>query len=159
MSQPEHQWIAAGVFAHWADQFPLSVSTIYPGMQLDTSALAEWLEIAIDHWRDSPRAEGSGSAPLRDEDQQITGFAVVVQAFVKPALDQARVWELIDAARQTLAEQTITLRNYDAIGDPIVAYALLGSAEVRDHTRTDRDVGWHSLRHAVLTVRGEAREA
>ena len=144
------QHIAAGVFSHWADQFPLAVTTVYPGTRIDTTGLAEWLELGIDRWADRL---------LRAEDKATIELSVFVHVFVRPGLDKSRAWELADAARQTLADRTITIRDYETSGTPVVGYATLFEAEVEERSRRDADAGRHAMQHLIVRVTGVAHEA
>ena len=147
MLQYEH--IAASLFSHWADQFPLAVTTVYPGMRIDTSGLSEWLEIGVDRWVDALNAAAEPTVEL----------SVAVHIFVRPGVDTSRAYELADAARQTLADQVVTLHDYETMGEPVVGSATLLKPEVEDHTRRDVDASWHRLTHLLLTVAAVAEEA
>jgi hypothetical protein len=145
-----YEHVAAGVFSHWADQFPLPVTTVYPGTRIDTSGLTEWLEIGIDRWADRL---------LRGEDKATVELSVFVHVFVKPGVDKSRVFELADAVRQTLADQQITLHDHETSGTPVVGYATLSQAEIEDRTRRDTDAGRHGMQHVIVRVAGVAHEA
>lgn len=140
--------IAGSLFAHWADQFPLNVPTIYPGTERDLAGAAEWLDIAVESW---------GERARRANGRRIVSLAVVVHCFAKPATDHGRADVLADAARATLAGRTIEVRDADESGEPVVGYIKLFEPQVRDLSRPAREAG-AGLRHVTLRVPGIAEE-
>ena len=148
MAELRQEVIAASVFACWADQFPLPVSTVYPGTTLDTSALDEWLEIWMDAW---------SRRPQRASDAKLLELSLTVHCFVKPGLDKGRVQELADAARETLSGKTIELRDYEQSGSPLVGYALVFEPETRELTRNHAGGLQSGLQHLVVSWRGMAQ--
>ena len=148
-SQFQQEFIAASLFKFWSDQFPLVVTTAYPGTRIDTAALTEWLEITIDGWSRRPQRSG---APER------IGLSLSVHCFVKQSLDKSRIYELSDAVRSTISQQTISLRDYDTSGTPVIGYATLLEPETRDLTRLDTDSLRHAMQHFVITCAGIAQQ-
>jgi len=144
-----HQSITAGLQTWWSDQFPLSVQTIYPGMTIDTSTIDEWMDLKIDTWSRKPqRATG----------KRLINFSMTVHCFVKPAIETYRIQTLVDAARKTLSQQNIPVRDYDNSGSPVVGYARLIEIEVRDLSRNDLNSNKHNLHHVAISSSGIAQE-
>ena len=83
----------------------------------------------------------------------------LMRHFVRPGVDPSRAYELADAARQTLADQVVTLHDYETMGERVIGSATLLKPEVEDHTRRDVDAGWHRLTHLLVTVAAVAEEA
>ena len=148
MTELRQEVIAGSVFAYWADQFPLEVSTVYPGTALETSALDEWLEIWIDAW---------SLRPQRHADAVLLDLSLTVHCFVKPGLDKGRAHELADAARGTLSRTTIELRDHEQSGLPLVGYALVFEPETRALTRNHAGELQSGLQHLVVSWRGIAQ--
>ncbi|MEX0701183.1 MAG: hypothetical protein WD069_03730 [Planctomycetales bacterium] len=140
--------ITGSLFSHWADQFPLSAPTIYPGTEVDLADAVEWIDLALDAWSD--RAG-------REIGKRMLSVTVAVHCFAKPSTDHGRADELADAARATLAGRTIAVRDADESGLPVVGYLKLFEAQVRDLSRSARDTGG-GLRHVAIRVSGIAEE-
>lgn len=140
-----HEQIASSVFVHWADQFPLTVATVYPGTQIDTNEVTEWLEIWINAW---------SRRPQRISNRQLLDVVVEVHCFVKRQQDKSRVHELVDAARNTLSQVTLPVRDFETSGSPIEGYAKLFEPEVHDLTRSEVGKLEHTMQHHVVRCRG-----
>ena len=150
MSTPlTHESLAASLFSHWANAFPLAVTTLYPGTRIDTSGLLEWLELWIDTW--SPPAQ-------RQTAKQRIALSLTVHCFVKPSLDKSRLYELADAVRITLAQQTIPLHDHQSSGRPLIGYATLQELESRELTRNHIHSLQQPLRHLTLTCQATAQQ-
>lgn len=148
-SQFKQELITASLFSYFRDQFPLVVTITYPGVRIDTSALDEWLELSITEWTRRPQRRGGL--------KQI-GLSLIVHCFVKQNLDKSRIHELADAARETISQKTVTLRDYDVSGTPIIGYGTLREPETRDLTRRDIDAHRHAMQHVVITCAGTAQQ-
>lgn len=141
--------ITAGLLSYWRDEFPLAVTTAYPGTRIDTAELDEWLELSIDVWSRRPQRAGA---------LQRIDLSLSVHCFVKQGLDKFRVHELADAVRGTLSQKTVPLRDYDASGTPVIGYATLREPETRDLTRSDADSLKHAMQHFLVTCAGAAQQ-
>jgi len=141
--------VGASLFAYWADQFPLAVSTVYPGTRVNTAALDEWIELWIDAWSRKPQ---------RITSRQLIEVSLSAHIFVKQGTDKSRVHELADAARVTLSQQTVAVRDYEESGAPVVGYAKLFETEARDLTRNNLTSLQHSMQHLLVSCRGIAQE-
>ena len=141
--------IAGSLFSHWADQFPLSVTTIYPGTRIETVSLTEWLELWIETW--SRRAQ-------RTTNKQVLDLTVSVHCFVKQGLDKSRIYELADAVRQTIAQKTVPIRDTSLSGTPVTGYLTLTEPETHELTRNNIGSLQHAMQHLVITCRGIAQE-
>ena len=146
----KHEQIAESLFTWWRDQFPLAVTTAYPGMRIDTVPLDEWLEIHIDTWSRRPQRIGG---------RQLIDLSITVHSFVKQQSDKSRIHGLADAVRDTLSQKTVPLRDYDSSGSAVVGYALLFEPEVRDLTRSDMNSLRHPMQHLVVLCPGIAQQA
>ena len=141
--------VGASLFAYWADELPISVSTVYPGTRLNTAVLDEWIELWIDAWSRKPQ---------RATSRQLIDLSISAHCFAKQGTDKSRVHELADGARATLSQQTVAVRDFDFSGTPIVGYAKLFETETRDLTRSNLSSGEHSLQHLLVSCRGIAQE-
>lgn len=136
--------VTVSVLAWWRNTFPLRVATVWPGTVLDTAGVTEWVE----GWSGLPQRAGG---PERVE------LSLTVHCFTKPGMDVGRVQELADAARETLSQQTIAVRDFAESGGPVVGYVSVFEAEVRDLTRNHAGSLQKGMRHAVVTCRGVAQ--
>lgn len=148
-SQLTHESIASSLFTHWADQFPLSVTTIYPGTKVDTTGLNEWLELSIEEWFRRPQRSGG---------KQVIDVSVVVHCFVKQGLDKSRLHELADAARSTISQKTIAIRDYDMSGTPVLGYLNMVEPNTRDRTRDAANALRHTMQHLEIRCLGFAQQ-
>lgn len=149
MTTFNHQSISAGLQTWWRDQFPLNVTTIYPGVLVDTSATDEWIEIQIDTW---------SRRPQRTIDKRLLDFSLTIHCFVKSTTDTKRIHELTDAAGETLSQKDVPVKNYDLSAEPILGYAKLFETDVRNLSRNDVDTNKHNMFHTVLSCTGIAQE-
>ncbi|MEX0715331.1 MAG: hypothetical protein WD066_02025 [Planctomycetaceae bacterium] len=140
--------IAGGLFAHWADEFPLDVPTVFPGTEIDLADAAEWIDISLDAWSDRVRRHGGK--------RRVT-LMLSVHCFAKPSTDHGRADELADAAEATLAGRTISIRDADESGLPIVGYVKLFEPQARDLSRSTREAG-DAVRHIAVRIAGVAEE-
>lgn len=139
--------ISSSVFAHWADTFSLAVTTVYPSTSRETTALSEWVEIWVNARR--RRAQRS-TAPTR------VLVTVICHCFVKPGTERGRIYEITDAARETLQHQDIAVVDGSVSDTPVVGRLQFREADVRIFTRDDAEAGGHTMQHAVLVVDGVA---
>ena len=144
------QSISSAIYAHWKDAFALEAATVFPGTRINTAALEEWVEIAIEQWT-RPAERAAGKESLR--------FTIVVHCFAKPSREPRRIQELADAGRSALEQQTIAVRDYETSGAPLLGWASLFEADVRDLTRAEAGRYQSPLFHQVVTIRGVARES
>ena len=141
--------IAGSLFSFWADQFPLTVTTIYPGTRIETVSLAEWMELWIETW---------SRRPQRGTNKQVLELAVSVHCFVKQGLDKSRIHELADAVRSTIAQQTIAIRDNAMSGTPVTGYLMLTEPQTHELTRNNIGSLQHAMQHLVITCRGVAQQ-
>ena len=149
-TQLDLELIRANLFQHWDNQFPLALTTVYPGMNVDNSSLTEWIEIAVDHWVRKPQ---------RSADKQFLELVVVVHSFVKAGTDKGRILELADATRSTLEQQTITLNDFDLSGEPTVGYLRLFEMETRDRFLGQPASHDQTLQHVAMSTKGIAHSS
>lgn len=144
----EDRLLVAGLVSWWADRFPLNVPTVYPGTRIDAADVDEWIEFSLD---------GTGRRPGRAEETSLVDLTVTLHCFTKNDADAVRVNRLADAARSTLARQTVPLNDFELSGSPLVGYAKLQEAESTDLSRHDLDSLRHTMRHVVVSIRGVAQ--
>ena len=145
----KHEQITGSVLTHWSDQFPLSVTTIYPGTKIDTADLDEWLDLRIDMWLQRPQ---------RSTAKQVLDVTVILEAFVKQGLDKSRIQELADATRSTISQQTIPIRDYETSGTPVTGYLSFFESETRDLSRNDTNTLRNSMQHLRIICPGIAQQ-
>ncbi|QDU42584.1 hypothetical protein Mal52_10470 [Symmachiella dynata] len=141
--------LAGSLFAHWSDNFPLAVTTVYPGTQIDAAGQSEWLEIWINAWQRDPR---------RSAGKEQVDVSVTVHCFVERTLDKGRILELADATKSTLEHQQVSVTDQSLSDPPVVGHLQLFETQTRTMTRRDRDAGRHGLQHVVLVTSGVATE-
>lgn len=145
MLAPTH--ITSSLLTHWRDTFPLPTPTLYPGTTLDTSAADEWIELWIDTW---------SRPPQRTTSPHFINLILTAHLFLKPTLTPARLHEVAEATRTTLAQQRIPLRDYTLSAHPLIGYATLLEPETRDLTRHHLNSNTH-VHHLTLTIPGTAQ--
>ena len=140
--------ISASLLSHWSDRFGVSVTTIYPGMKVDTSELSEWVEIWVDSW--SRRPQRIGGIPLID-------VTATVHSFVKAGSDTGRIQELTDAVRSVFAHESVTLKDFTQSGELEIGIVRLKEPETRNLTRTQSGSLQVVLHHTAVVIRGTAQ--
>lgn len=138
--------ITRNLHTYWDTSYPLSVTTIYPAVAVDTESLTEWQEIWIDTWTRQPRR--ASASPIID-------LSVSVHVFVRQTNDKTRLHQLSEAARDTLDGNTIAVNDFDQSGSPIVGYVKLREPQTRDLTRGRQNQG-DPLTHHLITYAGTA---
>lgn len=141
--------MAGSLFAHWSENFPLAVATVYPGTQIDAAGQSEWVEIWVNAWQRAPR---------RTAGKEQVDVSVTVHCFVERTLDKGRILELADAAKATLEHQQVAVTDQAVSGTPVVGHVQLFETQTQVLTRADREAGQHGLQHVVLTTAGLATE-
>lgn len=147
MASLTQEQIAASIFTHWSAQYPLAVTTVYPGMKVETTSLGDWLELRIDTW---------SKPPQRAAANQLLELALTVECFVKPGLHKGRIHVLADRAKSTIAQQAITVHDYETAGDPVIGCVRFFEAEVLDLSRHEASTLQHALQHQRLVCPGVA---
>ena len=138
--------ITRSLHDHWSVGFTAS-TTAYPGQQLETSALADWVELWVEMWDEAIR---------RDVAPCAVDVAVTVHCFSRSVSAVTRGQRLADAARSVLSHQTIEVRDFEMSGEPLLGHVRLREAETRDLTRRDGDENRGVLQHVVVVVGGRA---
>jgi len=142
--------ISASLLSFWSDQFGGTVTTIYPGMKVDTTELPEWIEIWVDSW--SRRPQRIGGLPLID-------VTATVHCFVKAGTDSGRIQELTDAVRSVFAQESVPLIDYSQSGEPNIGVIRLKEPETRNLTRNQSGSLQVVLHHTAIIVRGTAQRS
>lgn len=144
----EHESITASLYRFWNDGFDPAVTTIYPGIKADTSALTEWVEIWVDSW--ARRPQRIAGVPVVD-------VTVVVHCFVKSGSDGGRIHELTDRVRATFAQETVPLKDFQQSGSPQIGTIRLKEPETRNLTRRTTGELKTVLHHTAVVIRGFAQ--
>jgi hypothetical protein len=133
--------LQAAVVEHWANNFTETANVLYPGGQLDTHGANEWVELQV---------ERAGAGPERDA----CAVRVAVHCWAKFGTNQARAAELADAAAAVLAGARITMKDFEASGQPVVGHLRLFGATMEDRSRGDQDRKATGAGHWVVRVEG-----
>jgi hypothetical protein len=141
--------ITAGLQTWWRDHLPITLPTIYPGTQLDTTTIPAWCELYIDLWTRPPR---------RSTNIDALHIAVTIHLFAKGTHDRTLLPTLIDAATAMLQHQRIPLHDPTLSESPLTGYALLHEAQSRNLTRPQQPHAGDHLQHIVVTIEGRAEE-
>jgi len=141
--------ITRSVQIWWRDNFPPAVTTIYPGQQIETSQLAEWVELWVDAWNDRLRRDVAPDELLA---------SITVHCFSRHPTQATRVQSLADGARAALARQMIDVLYFSVSGAPVVAQLRTREAETRDLTRSHSETTRGMLHHVVVTVTAVVQE-
>lgn len=144
-----HEQIAASLYTDWEAAAPAGVAVIYPGMKLDTSAIGEWIELAIENWSRRPQRHGA---------RERVRFVLVVRIFVRPTTNKGRAQELADDVREALSQQSYVVRDFDASGSPVLGHLRLDEPETRDLSRMHLQSTGTPLQQMQLSFRGTAEE-
>ena len=140
--------VTRSLHVHWAGAFA-ACPTVHPGQEIDTAGPTAWVELWVEAWDEQLR---------RNVSQERMALAVTAQCFSRHLSETAEVRRAVDAARAALAMQLVEIRDYDQSGAPLLGFARLREAEVRDLTRMHDDGSRGGLRHLVVFCRGIAEE-
>lgn len=141
--------ITGSLFGHWAANYPLAVTTVYPATKVDVAGLSEWLEIWVNSWQRNPQRTGG---------KEQVDVSVTVHCFTDRTLDKGRIHELADGVKATLEHQQVSVTDQTLSGTPTVGHLQLFETQARTLTRVDADAGRHGMQHVVLTTGGLATE-
>lgn len=141
--------IVSSLFADWAAAFG-GVTTVYPGMQIETTDLSRWVELRVDAW--SRPAQRAGV-------RRRIEFTVTAHGFVRNPVDKGAVHDLAENLRRTLENRHVEVKDFAAIGHPVVGHLRLTESTVREVTRQELNVGRPGVEHVVVTCGGWGEEA
>lgn len=141
--------ISRSVQVHWRDTFEPPVTTIYPGEQVETSQLAEWVELWVDVWLDRVRRDAAPDELL---------VSITAHCFSRHPTEATRAQALATGARAALARRMIDVFDFSLSGPPVVAHLRTREAETRDLTRSHAETTRGVLHHVVVTVTGVVQE-
>jgi len=139
------QAIATSLAAHAAGELPSGAAVAWPGGQLETDALAEWIEVGCD------AVDGVVQRESPPEQREV---AITVHVFVRSSNDTARVHALAEQVRAAFSGRVIAVM--DSSGSPATKVGVLRTreADVRDLTRMYAEEQRRPLRHSVVLIRG-----
>lgn len=141
--------ITRSVQVWWRDSFPPAVATIYPGQQVETAQLAEWVELWVDAWHDRLRRDVAPDELL---------VSITAHCFSRHPTQATKAQSLADAARGALARHKIDVLDFSVSGTPTVAQLRTREAETRDLTRNHSETTRGVLHHVVVTVTAVVQE-
>ena len=81
----------------WAERFPDTVRTVWPGERVDTSGLAAWVELWTSVWARQPSRERTSEWDV----------LVTAQVFSRERTAGGRIWEVVELVRAALERQTV----------------------------------------------------
>jgi hypothetical protein len=148
LSTLPHESIASSLLAFWSNQFSAGVTTVYPGMKVNTTDLSEWVEIWIDSWSRKPQR--IGGVPLID-------VAVSVHCFVKSGTDAGRIHAVTDAVRLVFSQESVPLHDFEQSGEPRIGTIRIKEPETRNLTKHNLESQQIVLHHTVVLFRGFAQ--
>lgn len=127
----------------------MEVVTVYPGMQVDTSSLKEWVEWRADLWE---RIAG------RQQQKPLFRLSLRLHLFSREEPSRLSMHEMVDAARPVYTQQTVPVLDYSENDKPLVGHVLMYESELQDLSRNDLEAGRHALKHSLLEWRGIVQE-
>ncbi len=145
----KQQSITSSLMKYCQDQLPTSTTTIYPSMQVETSALTEWYEWRAELWQ---------RIVQRNQQKQLIKVSLQVHVFTREISSGLSMNQLVDGARTTYTHQNIPIYDFDNIEVPVVGHMGVYEPEIRDFTRRDKETSRHSLRHSLIEWNGMIQE-
>lgn len=142
--------IERSVQVYWRDTFPAVAVTVYPGQRIDGTSLTEWVELWLDVWDERIRRTGARAG--------LTLF-ITVHCFSRDLTQTARLQQIADATRETLASKTISVLDYSLSGTPTVGHVRIGEPELRVLTRRRLNAEEDPLRQVTASFRAIVEEA
>ena len=142
--------IERSVQVFWRDTFPPVAVTVYPGQHIDGGAITEWVELWLDVWDERIRRAGARAG--------LTLF-ITVHCFSRDVTQTARLHQIADAVRETLASKTIIVRDFSLSGTPTVGHVRVGEPELRVLTRGRMNAAEDPLRQISASFRALVEEA
>ena len=137
--------LESSVQTYWRHHFTADVTTIFPGMAVDTSQFTSWAELWIQSSRQ--RRGRVTSLPMLD-------VAVVVHLFSRVRQNPGDLRSLIDQACELLTQRTLLIRDFAHQGMPIVGYLKLYEARAQLMVEGEASSRQPGLSHAVVTCEG-----
>lgn len=136
------------LFTYWRKHGPQQVTTVFPGMTLDTTGFNQWVELWV---------TSLNRVRTRDALPGIIELEVIAHCFQKKHNDLAAAGNLLDDVQETLTNQRIVIRNFTNPSVPVIGYLQLGEPQIRDLSRNPSASGEHQLTHHVVTCSGIAQ--
>ena len=124
-----------------------TTSLDFPGVDLDTKSIDEWIEL---------RVQGPTSAPARKGERN-EGWFLVANCFAKTGETSAgvqrsnihRTKELADAVNGVFGQADLNLQDWGAVGDPVIGVLRFEEA---DGTEVQGPVGNTDLQQYNVTI-------
>lgn len=145
----KQQAITSSLMKFWQDQMTVSVTTIYPGMQVDTSSLSAWYEWRAEVWQ---------RIVQRQQQKQLLRLNIQVHLYARETVSGMGPHELSDEARGIYTQTTVPVYDYEESGTPLIGQAMLYEPEIRELSRSDLNHGRHALRHQLIQWNGIVQE-
>jgi hypothetical protein len=142
--------IVTSLLARAASALPSGVPLAWPGLQLATESLAEWVEA----WCDAVNGLTQRSHPPEQREIWLT-----LHAFARPTNDTTRVHEISESLRAAFGAQTIPVIDSSASPATQIGSVRMREADVRDLTHLHAEDQRRPLHHLVVIVRGTVQAA
>jgi hypothetical protein len=142
--------IVTSLMAHAAAALPDGVALAWPGLQLASETLSEWVEA----WCDA-----INGLPQRNQPPERREVWLTLHAFARPTNETMRVQGIAESLRATFSAQTIPV--IDSSNSPAtqVGSVRMREADVRDLTHLHAEDQRRPLNHLVVMVRGTVQAA
>ena len=142
--------VHSSLLKHFDDNFNASSSLTYDNMPFDWDAATEAVDVVVETF----------DSPVRRKGNKIeTQVQVTVNCWAKRGTNLWRGHELADAVAAVLKHAEVTVKDYDAAGDPTVGYCRLREPMLIDMTRENEDDTRVDLQHLTVICRGRSQES
>jgi hypothetical protein len=142
--------IVTSLMARAAAALPEGVALAWPGVQLATETLSEWVEA----WCDAVN-----NLPQRCHPPEQREVWLTLHAFARPTNETTRVHEITESLRATFNAQTIPVIDPSTLPASPVGSVRMREADVRDLTHLHAEDQRRPLNHLVVMVRGTVQAA
>lgn len=142
--------IVTSLMARAASAIPEGVAFAWPGVQLATETLLEWVEA----WCDGVDGLTQRSQPPEQRQVWLT-----LHVFARPTNETMRVHEIAESLRAAFNARTIPVIDSAASPATQVGSVRMREADVRDLTHVHAEDQRRPLNHLVVIVRGTVQAA
>jgi hypothetical protein len=137
--------VVTSLMARAASALPEGVSLAWPGVQLATEDLSEWVEV----WCDAVNGLTQRSQPAERREVWLT-----LHVYARPTNETMRVHEITESLRATFNAQTIPVVDSSTLPATPVGSVRMREADVRDLTHLHAEDQRRPLNHLMVMVRG-----
>jgi hypothetical protein len=142
--------IVTSLMSRAASALPVGVALAWPGVQLATESLSEWVEA----WCDAVNGPTQRSHPPELREVWFT-----LHVFARPTSQTMRVHELAEGLRASFHAETIAVVDSSTSPATTVGSIRIREADVRDLTHVHVEEQRRPLIHVVVQLRGTAQAA